>query len=216
MIIYTAGAIRPKNSQTLQGNLKVAKDIALELWKDGFTVICPHANTDLPIELAEKEMDTIRWLEGDLEMIAWCDAVLVCPGWESSDGTKGEIKFAEERNIPVYYYPDKPIKHATEIISPVQCAGFMDIIMSMYRVHLKKNADYSPANILGTGELGVVVRLWDKIARLMNLTGFRLKVEPATFDKPKQPKNESVDDAYMDLSVYGIIGMLLRQSKWGR
>jgi|ERR1035437_3297483 hypothetical protein len=216
MLIYTAGAIRPKYGQTLQGNLKIAKDIALELWKDGFAVICPHANTDLPMEMAEKEMDTVRWLDGDCEMIARCDAVLVIPGWEASAGTRGEIEFAEKRNIPVFYYPDKPAKHATEIISPIQCKAFMDVIMSMYRIHLQKNADYSPANILGTGELGVVVRLWDKIARLMNLTGFRLKVEPATFDKPTVPKNESVDDAYMDLSVYGIIGMLLRKGAWGK
>lgn len=216
MIVYTAGAIRPMNGQTIEGNLKVAKDIALELWKDGFAVICPHANSDLPISLAEKEVSVNIWLVGDLEIIARCDAVVVCPGWEASEGTRGEIKFAEERNIPLYYYPDKPTKHATEVQSPYQCKAFMDVIMAMYRVHLKKNADYSPANILGTGELGVVVRLWDKIARLMNLTGFVLKVEPATFSKPKTPKNESVDDAYMDLSVYGIIGMLVRQGKWGK
>jgi len=156
------------------------------------------------------------WLNGDLEMVGRCDAVIVCPGWEESHGTKGEIAFAESHNIPVYYWPNKPEIPPVEKQSPIQCDAFLKTIMEMYRVHLKKNADYSPANILGTGELGVVVRLWDKIARLMNLTGFKLKVEPAIFDKPKQPKNESVDDAYMDLSVYGIIGMLVRQNKWGK
>lgn len=216
MLVYVAGPIRPKNGQTLEGNLQAAKDIALELWKDGLAVICPHANTDLPISVADKACEEATWLNGDLEMVARCDAVVVCPGWETSSGTKGEIDFAKSREIPIYYYPDKPAKYVTERVSPIQCRAFIDTIMTMYRVHLKKNADYSPANILGTGELGVVVRLWDKIARLMNLTGFKLKVDIASYDKPKAPKNESVDDAYMDLSVYGIIGMLVRQGVWGK
>jgi len=216
MIVYVAGPIRPKNGQTLEENLATAKGIALELWKEGLAVICPHANTDLPIALAEKECEENIWLNGDLEMLARCDAMVVCPNWEYSNGTKGEIAFAESQDIPVYYWPDKPFIHMTELLRPKQCNAFIETIMKMYRVHLKKNADYSPANIIGTGEVGVVVRLWDKIARLLNLTGFRIEVRSSTFEKPLKPQNESIDDAYMDLSVYGIIGMLVRKGAWGK
>lgn len=215
MLIYVAGALRPLHGRTVKQNCDIAKTIALELWKKGHAVICPHANTDLPTELAEKECDANTWLQGDLMMVARCDAVVVCPDWAGSKGTEGEIKYAEARKIPIYYYPEIPEVHVTEQKNPIQCRAFIDTIMSMYRVHLDKNADYSPANILGTGELGVVVRLWDKIARLMNLTGFSVRVEQSKFERPKTPKNESVDDAYMDLSVYGIIGMLVRLGKWG-
>jgi hypothetical protein len=31
------------------------------------------------------------------------DAVFVCPGWESSEGTKREIASAKERGIPVFF-----------------------------------------------------------------------------------------------------------------
>jgi hypothetical protein len=213
MLIYVAGPIRPLRGRTVKENLDVGKKIALELWKDGHAVICPHANTDIE---GNETVGARVWLNGDLQIVARCDAVVVVPDWEGSKGTEGEIAFAEERHIPVYYYPDKPCLHPTEVGSPVQCQAFMDVIMAMYRVHLNKNADYSPANILGTGELGVVVRLWDKVARLMNLTGFRLTVESATFGEPRIPRNESVDDAYMDLSVYGIIGMLVRKRAWGK
>ncbi|HPS41047.1 MAG TPA: DUF1937 family protein [Anaerolineaceae bacterium] len=103
-----AGPIRPKGTQTLQGNLERAKGIALELWLGGFAVICPHANTDLPIELAAKEMDEAKWIEGDLELLRKCDAVVVCPGWETSTGTQIEIGFAKGAGIPVYYYPFTP------------------------------------------------------------------------------------------------------------
>ena len=216
MLIYLAGPIRPKGEQTLEGNLKVAKDIAMELWKMGHVVICPHANTDLEEGIWDNESNGVDWIAGDLKIIARCDAVVVCPDWQESKGTLAEIDFADEHGIPVYYYPVVPDLHPTEVGSPIQCGAFMDTIMAIYRTHLQKNADYSPANILGTGELGVVVRLWDKIARLLNLMGFRLKVEKAEFDKPRIPKNESIEDAYMDLTCYGIIGMLVRKDAWGK
>jgi nucleoside 2-deoxyribosyltransferase len=210
MIIYLSGPYRGK----VEENIKAARKVAIELWEDGYTVICPHLNT------ANFEKDCLikdeSYLSGDFEILSRCDAMIVLPNFEHSEGTLEEIRYASGRGIPVTYYPEKPEFYSTETNCPNQCRSFIDTVMSMYRVHLKKNADYSPANIIGTGELGVVVRLWDKIARLMNLSGFKLKVESCTFDKPKQPKNESVDDAYMDLSVYGIIGQLVRKGVWGK
>jgi nucleoside 2-deoxyribosyltransferase len=110
-----------------------------------------------------------------------------------------------------------PPLHPTETRSPVQVKAFQEVIQKLYRTHLKKNADYSPANILGTGEIGLVTRLWDKMARLMNLSGFDISVtEPAEYGGKREAMNEPLEDAYLDLSCYGIIGKLLRDGKWGR
>lgn len=106
--------------------------------------------------------------------------------------------------------------HPTIKQSPVQVRAFWEMIGRIYRTHLDKNADYSPANILGTGDIGVVTRLWDKVARLLNLTGFILKMEKSEYVAPKQPKNESVEDSFLDLASYGIIGYLLLKDQWGR
>ena len=108
MIIYLATPIRPKNGKTLEENLRYAKSLALELWKKGHTVICPAANSDLPISLADKEVEADRWLKGDIEILLRCDALVVSPGWESSDGMKGEIAYAEMFGVPTFYYPDLP------------------------------------------------------------------------------------------------------------
>ena len=201
MLVYLAGPIRPKDGKTMEQNVAEAKEVALSLWQAGYTVICPHANTDLPISLADKAAEENVWLNGDLEILARCNALIVLPNWRGSKGTEGELSFANKRGIPVYEYPDLPKKTPTELHSPVQCKAFIDTIMAMYRLHLKKNSDYSPANIIGTGELGVVVRLWDKIARLLNLHGFRMHVESSTFEAPREPKNESIEDAYYDTAV---------------
>ena len=215
MLVYLAGPIRPKGDQTLESNINNAKSIALELWKKGYTVISPHANSDLPITLADKEVEALRWLNGDLDIIARCDAVVVLPGWEESAGTKGEIEFAKERNIPITYYPDLPEISSTELLRPKQVRGYIDIVMNGYRVHLAKNADYSPINILGTGEIGLATRIWDKVARLLHLIGFNIDISKSEYDKPKIAKNESFEDNLIDLSVYSIIWQLYRKGIWG-
>lgn len=148
----------------------------------------------------------------------------------------------------VKFIQEEKYLHITERSRPRQVQEFRKIIERMYRVHLDKNADYSPANILGVGENGLVTRSWDKVARLMNLSGFHVEisdsdfrpelpvlgdiwnsftelmkkygyymdVESIKFDSPKEPKNESIDDTLMDLAVYAIIWMLLREDAWGK
>jgi len=108
MIIYLATPIRPRNGKNVEENVKAAKALALELWKQGYTVICPAANSDLPISLAEKELDVLRWLNGDIEILQRCDAMVVAPDWEKSDGVRGELVCARMYGIPVYFYPDLP------------------------------------------------------------------------------------------------------------
>lgn len=212
MIIYTAGLYSKGN---IDDNIEVARKCAIDLWERGFTVICPHLNT------AHFEVDCKvgyeDYMRGDLEIIARCDAVVMLPNWELSEGAKQEKQFAISRDIPIYYYGDiLPHISDTEILRPKQCASFIDKVMRMYRVHNSKNSDYSPANVAATGMIGLVTRMWDKIARLMNLTGFKIEIAKSTFVAPSNPKHESIDDTIMDLSVYSIITMIYKEGNWGK
>jgi len=65
---------------------------------------------------------------------------------------------------------------------------------------ISKQHDYGHENILAFGELGVLVRVNDKIARLKNLL--------SPFGK-KLPKNESYEDSWRDLAGYAIIALML-------
>lgn len=139
---------------------------------------------------------------------------------------------------------DVPIGvHPTELKCPKQTREFMRIIMHYYQVHLKKNQDYSPANILATGFIGLVTRLWDKVARFSNLsgrevkiineetiveiifyhmsrlmwmTGFRVKMVLSDFSGKKNAQNEPVEDSLDDMGVYSIIGKIIRGGLWGK
>lgn len=103
-LVYTAGPIRAKTEEQVKENLQRAKDIALELWKAGISVICPHANTDLkdddmPVDGYEGEAD---WIAGDLVQIVRCDGILLLPGWENSEGSKEELSWAIKHGLDVF------------------------------------------------------------------------------------------------------------------
>lgn len=63
-----------------------------------------------------------------------------------------------------------------------------------------KQRDYGPLNILRFGQMGLEVRLWDKLARLSNLKG-------------QQAKNEPLDDTVLDIIGYTVI-MVMLEAGW--
>ena len=112
MIVYTAGPYKEiKNSQgviviTKKHNLKVARTIAVELWNEGYTVICPHLNTrnfEYYTSLTNK-----AFVERDLEIVAKVDALVMLPNWSLSKGALKEMDYAESLGIPVCIWPERP------------------------------------------------------------------------------------------------------------
>jgi hypothetical protein len=214
MLIYVAGPYSPASGEKdIDKNIAVAMGIAKELWIMGHTVICPHGNS---AHLDNDAMTNSDWVTRDLNMVAMCDAMVMVPGWEESSGSVREQQFAEYNGIPVFQYPEMPPLHPTEVRCPEQAFAFRALLGQMYRTHLRKNADYSPANIAGTGTIGLVTRLWDKMARIMNLSGFKLQVTNTEYTAPKQANNEAIEDTFMDMAVYALIALLYKAGKWGR
>tara|TARA_R100000234_G_C4962699_1_gene162480 strand:- start:263 stop:592 length:330 start_codon:yes stop_codon:yes gene_type:complete len=72
----------------------------------------------------------------------------------------------------------------------------------------KKQQDYGSSNIGISGEIGIQVRLQDKVSRMRHLLEKRMR-EPGM-----RINNESLDDTYQDVANYGMIGMLLSRKKW--
>lgn len=159
------------------------------------------------------------------EIISRCDALYVLRDSVNQELSKTvceNIIYAAKIDIPIYMHDqvlgNLPLS-LTEVRCPEQVKAFMEVIMKMYRVHLRKNADYSPANILGTGTLGVIVRMWDKMARIMNLSGFNLKLENTVEYNPslaRSAENEPLEDSFWDMAVYSIIRILVGRGKWGK
>lgn len=76
----------------------------------------------------------------------------------------------------------------------------MNAADEIVRTVISKQKDYGPSNIRKSpyGPIpGLAVRLYDKVARLANLSG------------GKEPSNESLRDTFVDIAGYGIIGLMI-------
>ncbi len=89
-----------------------------------------------------------------------------------------------------------------------QTKAFIQEVLADIQLFDRKQRDYGPKNISTFMEQGVLVRANDKMARLVNLLWNR---EPVT---DPIPFNESIEDSWRDLSVYGVIARLCRKGLW--
>ena len=97
-LIYIAGPYRAACEWQVVQNIRRAEALALAVWQSGAACICPHKNTALFGGAAEDSL----WLEGDLEMMRRCDAVLCTDDWRRSKGALEEVRVANEARIPVF------------------------------------------------------------------------------------------------------------------
>lgn len=97
--VYTAGKYRGKRPIDVKRNIRLA-DMWGELLceKLGVLPVIPHKNT----EGYEGLQDDEWFLLATLELMRGCDAVFMLPGWEDSEGARGEKAEAERLGIPVF------------------------------------------------------------------------------------------------------------------
>lgn len=99
-VIYVAGPYRPRiqgDCWAMEQNIRRAEALALEVWACGAVALCPHTMT----RHYQGALPDAVWLDGDLEILRRCDAVVLVEGWESSEGTKREIEEAAIIDMPV-------------------------------------------------------------------------------------------------------------------
>ncbi len=86
---------------------------------------------------------------------------------------------------------------------------FENILKELRIIMVRKHQDYGPFNIAnapGGAMNGLLVRMHDKMARLENLY----------YKKQDTPNYESIEDTFMDLANYAIIGLLVQRRQWCR
>ena len=97
-LVYVAGPFRGPNAWEIEENIRRAERLALEVWRLGAACICPHTNTR---HFQGAAPDSV-WLEGDLEILCRCDAVILAPHWSASSGARAEVERAKALSIPVF------------------------------------------------------------------------------------------------------------------
>lgn len=97
-MVFVAGPYRSESEWGVLRNIRRAEALALELWTLGLAVICPHKNTAF---FGGAGCDQ-TWLNGALEMVKRCDAVVCTSNWDQSEGARGEVELAKRIGIPVF------------------------------------------------------------------------------------------------------------------
>lgn len=80
---------------------------------------------------------------------------------------------------------------------------FIAAALQCVRVYDYKQGKYGPGNIAKFGERGVLVRVSDKLERMINLH----KTE-------QEPDDETRDDTWGDMATYALIALMCRWGWW--
>ena len=97
-IVYVAGKYRGPTMWAIEQNVRRAEELGLRVAEVGAMPLMPHCNTRYFHGLLEDSF----WLEGTLELLRRCDAVILVSGWYGSIGAKGEKEEAERLGLPVF------------------------------------------------------------------------------------------------------------------
>ncbi len=124
-----------------------------------------------------------------------------------------ELKLYQETDLET----DNIIKELVEMY-PETVKSFKEYMLEEFITFCKKQYDYGPGNISVGTQLktdkevmislkGLWFRINDKVQRLFNIILVRDTLQTA---------NESVEDAWLDLAVYGKICRLVKHKQWGK
>lgn len=100
MLVYVSGKYSG-TPEEISANIQAAREASVKVWESGNTALCPHLNT----YHFEKDCSCgyEDYIQGDLELLQRCDAILMLPGWKDSKGAVREHSFACQCEKIVYY-----------------------------------------------------------------------------------------------------------------
>lgn len=113
-LVYIAGPFRARTAWDIEENVRHAERIGVEVARAGAMPVIPHANTRYFSGINDDQF----WLDGTLEMLKRCDAIVLSPHWQRSAGSRGEREHALTWPMPVFYAEE--IVRLGKILLPVR------------------------------------------------------------------------------------------------
>ena len=81
--------------------------------------------------------------------------------------------------------------------------AFEQVNQELLEMFLKKHRDYGKGNILANKELGIAMRVSEKVERLKHL-----------LMSGNTPSNETIEETWIDIGVYSVLAVLLRREQF--
>jgi hypothetical protein len=120
--IYLAGPYRAPTAWAIEKNVRLAEEWGLQVAELGLLPVIPHTMFRYYHGQATDQF----WLAATLELLSRCDAILMLPGWSSSEGSRGEYALAGQLRMPVFEDFGKLRAWAPEPLSPKPCLATGD------------------------------------------------------------------------------------------
>jgi len=115
-LVYIAGPYRGKTEYETRCNILSAEKWAIRVFFAGGYAVCPHSNTAWLGGLVPDE----AFIDGGIELALRCDAMLLIPGWGSSDGAIREHDKARSKGILTFRFDE--FDKLMEWIDPLEAA----------------------------------------------------------------------------------------------
>lgn len=115
-IAYVVGPYRAETSNEISYNIENARAVAIEFWRRGFVVICPHLNSAHMDGIVHEQAFTDGYLEIMTRLIRGSQGslVVVLPRWALSEGSIAEIALAQELSLEITYLRGKELDEIKE------------------------------------------------------------------------------------------------------
>ncbi len=103
-LIYVAGRYRGRTRAEVESNIQAAIFVGRLCAEKGWYPVIPHSNTAHFEALVD--VNDEFYLEGTLELMRRCDAVVMVPGFGQSVGAMAEHDEAHKLFMTVYRFPE--------------------------------------------------------------------------------------------------------------
>ena len=100
---------------------------------------------------------------------------------------------------------------------PEMTAEFRRLQREQYELFLKKQHDYGPGNI----SVGTMLQTQDEVHLALTGLWFRMndkiqRLKTMLLSRRESAVDEPMEDAYLDVSNYGIMATIVKNGKWGK
>jgi len=128
-----------------------------------------------------------------------------------------EGRFAEEEKPPKVRQEKWKVIEQMYKEYPETMEAFEEIQDAEFSLFASKQSDYGPGNIGMNGNLSLSllalgVRMNDKVQRILHI----LNKQRNSRKNVWETNNEPLEDSFKDISVYGVIGQIVMDDKWGK
>ena len=127
------------------------------------------------------------------------------------------MKTIKESKSVTYTEDVHPVVEQMEKEWPEMTKEFKRLQRAQYELFLKKQHDYGPGNI----SVGTMLQTQDEVHLALTGLWFRMndkiqRLKTMLLSRRESAVDEPMEDAYLDVSNYGIMATIVKNGKWGK